>query len=124
MKRENSVKKWFEKGLEDLKVARYNFKGKNYNVAAFFIQQALEKCLKSVEIKKFERFSKTHDLTFLGKKVGLPKSLIKKCMKISRAYVVTRYPDVEEVYSKKEIEEFFKIAKEVIRWIKKELRKN
>jgi len=43
-------------------------------------------------------------------------------MPLTRAYVVTRYPDIEEVYTSKEVEDFIKTAEEVIKWVKKELK--
>ena len=43
-------------------------------------------------------------------------------MPLSRAYVVTRYPDVEETYTSKEVEDFIKTAEEVIKWAKKKLK--
>jgi HEPN domain-containing protein len=113
---------WLGKSLNDLEVATFNFKWKKFYVAAFFAQQAAEKALKAVYIKNFGKLIKTHDLFLIGKKVKLPSQLLKKCMPLTRAYVVTRYPDIEEVYTSKEVEDFIKTAEEVIKWAKKELR--
>jgi HEPN domain-containing protein len=113
---------WLRKSLSDLEVATFNFKWKKFYVAAFFSQQAAEKALKAVYIKKFGKLIKAHDLVLIGKKVGIPPNLLKKCMPLSRAYVVTRYPDVEEIYTSREVEDFIKTAEEVIKWAKKKLK--
>ena len=46
------AEKWWEKAKKDLVTAEYNLKGDMLDAAAFFAQQAVEKALKSLEIKK------------------------------------------------------------------------
>lgn len=90
-------KKWFKKAKEDLRTAKFNYRGKRYDVVAFFCQQAVEKALKALSIEKTGEFRKIHDLKLLGKQVGLPKKYIPLCEEISLAYVYSRYPDIPEI---------------------------
>lgn len=114
-------RKWMEKAEEDLKIARFNSEGNMLNAAGFYAQQAAEKALKAVYIRKHKKLWKTHDLSILASEVKAPQSLKKKCAELSRAYTITRYPDVEETYSKGDIKIFLETAKMVIEWSRKEL---
>ena len=46
---------WFVKALQDLDTAKYNIDGKKTDAGLFFLQQAAEKALKSLIIKKTMR---------------------------------------------------------------------
>ena len=46
------VNRWWKKAKRDLSSARYNFKGKKYDVSAFLCQQSAEKALKALSLKK------------------------------------------------------------------------
>ena len=118
------VKRWFEKAESDLRKAKDNFKLKNYDLSSFLSQQAVEKALKALQIKKEREFSKTHDLLFLAKKLQISPDLIEKCDKLNPVYIETRYPDANgkfETYSERESKEDIEIAEEVLLWIRKNL---
>jgi HEPN domain-containing protein len=89
--------KWLEKAKQDFDVAKYLFKGKKYEEASFFCQQAVEKALKSLSLKTREEIRKSHDLIVLGNDVKLPENLLEKCKDLSNVYIVSRYPDVGEM---------------------------
>jgi len=112
---------WLKKANEDFKTSQVTFKNRRYDAAAFFCQQAIEKAMKALEIENFSSFDKTHDMYFLGKKIGLPEDLLKICEEISEYYVQTRYPDTYAKFNKKEISEALNSAKKVMVWIKKTL---
>ena len=88
---------WWKQAKADLETAEFNADGKRFEAAAFFSQQAVEKGLKALYIKKFGELLKTHDLVLLGKKVGLPTELLELCKSITPAYIYTRHPDVESI---------------------------
>lgn len=114
--------RWFDKAKEDLETARFNFKGRRYDVAAFFCQQAVERALKALSINKKGEFRKIHDLKLLAKEVELPKKFIPFCEEISLAYVYSRYPDVAEVKEIKfESEKFIKNSELILKWIEEQL---
>jgi len=116
------VKKWINKAKEDFDTAKYNLDGGKTNAGVFFLQQAAEKSLKAFLIKRDNKFPKIHDLIKLGKLAGVDKELLKGCEKLSFVYTETRYPDTgNEDYSNEEIEEYIKIAEDILKWVEEKL---
>ncbi len=118
------TKKWMRVARDDLDSARSNFENKKYYVAAFLSQQAAEKALKALLLKKSGRMIKIHDLVILGRKVNLPQDLLNKCELLSRAYIETRYDFMDDKipsqkFRAKNSLEYFNIAKEVLLWVGK-----
>ncbi len=110
--------KWLAKAKQELRAAKYNFEGGEFEVAAFLCQQAAEKALKAIYIKKFSDLTKTHDLVFLAREAGAPEKLVEFCRELAPAFVYTRYPDVIEVGDMKQVaEEFISYAEEVVKWV-------
>ena len=95
------TKKWLERAEKDLETADYNFKGEKMDAAVFYSQQSTEKSLKALQIERFNRFDKIHDLIKLAEKVNANEHIKELCDKINPAYFVSRYPDIEEEYDKK-----------------------
>jgi HEPN domain-containing protein len=112
---------WFNFALRDLQSAKKNYEIEEYQVAAFLAQQAAEKVLKALLIKKTETFPKIHDLTRLAKLLNAPKDILELCASITPAYAATRYPDVSSEFSREEVEELIEYAGKVIKWVEKEL---
>ncbi|MEW6069629.1 MAG: HEPN domain-containing protein [Candidatus Thermoplasmatota archaeon] len=115
------IKNWWEEARDDLKTAEYNLKGGRLKAAAFYSQQAVEKGLKALYIKRFKKLWKIHDLAELGRKLKAPNEILDACVKISPAYIDTRYPGVATFYTKEKVEELLKLAKKVLKWIEKNL---
>lgn len=112
------VERWFKKAKRDLKQAKDNFKIKNYDLSAFLCQQAIEKGLKSILLKKENKIKKIHDLIELGKSANLPNNFLEYCKEITHAYIYSRYPDIEEPKDIKEISSnFIKHTQEILKWI-------
>ena len=119
---DEKIEEWLDRAREDLDDAEFNLKGDRYRLACFLCQQAAEKALKAVYIKKFKKLMKTHDLVILGREVNLPEKLIGYCKELSPAYMYSRYPDVIEVSNLDEIAEvFLSYAKEVLTWSEKQI---
>ena len=115
------IKKWLAKAKQDLDSAKYNFKGRKYDVSAFLCQQSAEKALKALLLKKSGRIRKIHDLVELGKSVDLPSDLLDKVKELTLAYIYTRYPDIKEVKNfGKIVKEFLKTSEEILKWAKKQ----
>ena len=121
VKMKEETKLWLNKSKDDLKKAKSNFKIKNYDVASFLCQQAVEKGLKAVLIERTNTFPKIHDLVRLGKLVSLSNNLLKDCEVLNPVYIETRYPIFNRKYSKKEATKDIKNAEGIIKWIKKNL---
>jgi len=122
-KMKEEVKRWWKKSMRDLGNSKFNLKNKRYEEACFFAQQAVEKGLKTLNIKTSGEFIKTHDLKFLAERVKAPEGIIDKCLKINPVYTESRYPDFIEIeaYTKEKSEEILSFTKEILKWVKKEL---
>ncbi|MBI2452487.1 HEPN domain-containing protein [Candidatus Pacearchaeota archaeon] len=119
MKEYNS---WLKQAEKDLDTAKYNIDGRKLEAGAFFLQQAVEKALKALYIKKFARLIKTHDLVLLARELKVPQNLEEFCKKLTPAYQYTRYPDItKEIDLENKINEFMEYSKEIIKWVKKNL---
>jgi len=116
------VKEWMNRAEHDLETATYNLKGDRIDAAAFFCQQAVEKALKAIYIKKFGKLIKTHDLSMLGEKVNLPDNLLELCDELIPFYIETRYPGVyENTCEIDEVEEMINKSEELIKWVKERI---
>ena len=116
--------KWHLQAEADLRAARNSLKSKDY-ASVFWSQQAVEKCLKGIIIKKEGELIKIHDLSVLGKKVQLPYEFMVKCEKLSKVYIESRYGILDEIpaqkFNKEDAEAFLLISEEVLEWCKKKI---
>ncbi len=121
---DEGTKSWLEKAQEDLKTARVLFENDRLEDCALYCQQSMEKSLKALYLKANGEIPKIHDVFALAKKLGLPKSLVGYCLKVTPVYFSSRYPDAPsygELYTKKDCEEFLSYTKEVLEWIEARL---
>ncbi|MEW5996674.1 MAG: HEPN domain-containing protein [Candidatus Micrarchaeota archaeon] len=112
------TKEWLERARRDFKAAKYNYEGDLYEVAAFLCQQSAEKALKAVYIEKFGELVKTHDLHFLGKKLGAPQEIMDSCKELSTYFVESRYPGGYARFGAQNIMEALRKAGMVLEWAK------
>ncbi len=68
------------------------------------------------------------ELIFLGKKVNIPDEYYNTLRRLSPDFVITRYPTAAhaipyELYDEKIAEERLKLSKEVVEWVREELKK-
>ena len=119
------VKRWWKQTQNDVKVAKVLVKSKKYGYSSFWCQQAAEKALKTLLLKKGLELIKTHDLVLLAKKLNASEEIVQMCKELTPIYVETRYPDTSEdgfrKYTKKETEEDLRIMGEIVKWVKKNL---
>ncbi len=120
------IDNWWSLALDDLDTAQKNVGIGKYHVAALFAQQAAEKALKALYIKRFNELRKTHDLVFLAGKLGIPNSYLTICKQLDPVYLQTRYPDIsgrlpQSMFNKADAEELVKISGEILQWVKKNL---
>ncbi len=104
-----AAEKWVDKADHDLATAKSNF------------QQAVEKALKALYIKRFRKLIRTHDLYFLGKELNLPDNLLSICDTISSYYAETRYPDSYAEFDEAKVSKAISDSEKVIEWVKKSL---
>ena len=118
----NEAKKWTEQAERDFDAAKYNIEGGKIEQGIFFLQQAVEKALKAVYIKKFKKLFRTHDLILLAKKINAPKNITEKCKELNPAYQYTRYPDIPQMDNLDEIKnDLIKYSEEILTWAKKNI---
>lgn len=90
---------WFDKGKQDLEASQVLIKAGNFSIAAFHIQQALEKCLKGFLLANGWKLQRTHDLEkLLDDAVGYEGKLNEQrllCQTATEYYIEERYPFVE-----------------------------
>ncbi|MEE9224125.1 MAG: HEPN domain-containing protein [Thermoplasmata archaeon] len=114
--------KWWNHSRSDLETAEYNLKGEMLNAAAFYAQQAAEKALKALQIERLGRFDRTHDLLYLARSVDAPAEILRHCELIAPFYTVTRYPNAEVPFDKREVSSVVKASGEVMEWVGKSLK--
>lgn len=122
------VENWVKQAEADLENAAKNIKIKAYYVTAFLSQQAAEKILKALFIKKYADLPpKTHTLYKLGQEVKAPKDILVLLRKLTPEFLVTRYPDAAagvpaEIYDETAASESLECADKVVKWAKRKLR--
>ena len=123
---DEEVSRWLDQAEHDLKSSRNNLMNGDYYVASLLCQQAVEKGLKALYLKKFKKVKKIHNLVILAKDLGLPTNLVDKCDKLNPIYIDTRYPDASgdvpyKRYNKEKSEHDVKLSEDILKWIKKNI---
>ena len=116
MERKEEVKILRERAKTFLENARFNFKNKKFDVAAFNIEQFCQLYLKAKLVELTGEFSKTHSLIellkqlpFVSKKVNtFIKKNVEYLTKLEDVYVTARY--LPRKFLKEEVENLFKFA--------------
>jgi len=121
------IKNWLMQAEEDLDSAEKNFEINKHYLVSFLCQQAVEKGLKALILAKSREKPIGHSLIYLGKLAGVPKKYFSELKKLSPQYFISRYPDISEdipyeLYDEESSKNFLKIAREVIEWIKGQLK--
>lgn len=113
------IKKWIKLAKEDFETAKANLKIKKYRFASYLCQQAAEKALKALLLKKTGKIIRIHDLVELGKKAGIEEKFLDSLDRLTHTYIESRYPDIPHgKYTLNETKEDVKTAKEIIKWVK------
>lgn len=120
------VKNWMRQGDADLKTAKDNIKTENFYASVLFAQQAAEKYLKAFYIATKRELIQTHNLVKLARTLQAPSSIMNASAELTPDYIGTRYPNAStgipaDHYTKKIAQKHLSFAKEVIRWVKKEM---
>ncbi len=92
----DSAKKWMEKAQEDISAAKVLLDNKRYLYAFFFCQQAIEKAVKSVIIRRTGEFPpKIHNLARLFEIADVVITEDQKTFlrELTQFYIESRYPE-------------------------------
>ena len=121
---------WLTQSDYDIKTAEAMFIAMRYVYVIFMCHLSLEKALKGLYQKKLGTVPpKVHNLLFLIEAVGLtlPDDLYEVVFSLNRASIPTRYPEdlkkMQKDYPKQKTGKLLVQSKEVLKWLKKELRK-
>ncbi len=95
---DNVVDRWVMQALHDLENAKKNMEIEVYDVCLILCQQAVEKMLKALYIKKTGNESppRIHSLRKLVEETNMSDKALKLVGKLDSYYLALRYPDVTD----------------------------
>jgi Uncharacterized conserved protein related to C-terminal domain of eukaryotic chaperone, SACSIN len=115
---------WYKQANFDIAAAINMSESTTYPYAVFFCQQAIEKALKGLYIKKFRKQpDKIHSLVAIAVKLDMliPNSISATIQLLNAASISIRYPpDLEElfkIYSQERVQDIINRTEEVLDWI-------
>ncbi len=122
------IKDWLKQGEADLNSGKNCIKAGDFYLAVFAFQQAVEKALKALCLLKLKEIPKGHSIIYFAQKLKVSKELLSGIRDLNPEYLITRYPDMAagipaELYDKEIAERHKKTAEEVLKWIKKQIKK-
>lgn len=112
---------WLDKAEEDVSAAQVLVDSDLLSPAMFHAQQSIEKALKSVLVEATGRIPRTHDLVLLAEETKAPSAVAEACRIVSPGYTLTRYPDTDFPVTEERAEEFVRLAREVLDWVRRRL---
>ncbi len=120
----NSIERWAEQGHYDLDTARAMFDAGRYLYVVFCCQQAAEKTLKAVIVKRTGDFPpRIHSLVPLAEvaRIDLTEERAQFFRELSNYYIRTRYPeeisDLAARISESQASVILKKTEETVKWL-------
>jgi len=127
----STTHEWMRQAEYDLGTAQAMFDKRRYFYAVFMCHLSLEKALKGLYLAKLRKTPpKVHDLVFLREALSLPIEDPKEdfLFMLSRLSVLTRYPEeIRELmkeFPRSKTSGILVQTKEILQWLKRELRKS
>ena len=125
----NDPQEWLNRAKSNLVRAKEDIRlsGVFLEDLCFDAQQAAEKAIKAVLIRRNIQFPYVHDLMALLALIEEGESLpepVKQAGRLTRFAVVTRYPGLEEPVTREEYERAVIIAEAVVQWAGKQVKKS
>ena len=120
------IKDWIVQADADFRKAMVLFDAGEFDGVAFYSHQSIEKILKAFYMRKNKRGKAGHSIIYVAKELKVSGELFEKIKKVAPEYLISRYPDIVGVapvdyYTKEMVEEYLEIAKEVLKWTKKQI---
>ena len=85
---------WWEQAKRDFRVAKRTHASRDYDVAVFYCEQAVQKALKAVILHRTAQPPpRIHNLVTLGKMVGVAEPMSEFLATLAPQYMRTGYPD-------------------------------
>lgn len=127
-KKFKSPEEWFKQADYDLETAIAMFNSGRYIYTVFMCHLSVEKALKGLYAKKFEKDPpKIHNLNYFCEKIDIEIDTEKRDFidNLNNLSVPTRYPEELERllrdYKKEETEDVLKKTKELLKWLKQRI---
>lgn len=127
MDKNKSSEEWFDQANYDIDTAKAMFKAGRYIYTIFMCHLSIEKALKGIYAKRFNKNSpKTHDLSYLCEEIKLkmPEKFLNFSDELNDLSVPTRYPDelkrLLKQYKKTDTGKALKTAEELLAWLRKQ----
>ncbi len=108
--------RWLDGAEMSLREARGIIKLGYNGTVSFKCNQAAEFALKALQIFKYKKFDKAHELAVLAAKLDAPASIVGACEELYPYYVTSRYPDVKVEVSGSKAEHLIELGEEVVKW--------
>jgi HEPN domain-containing protein len=116
---------WLRQAQYDMETADYLFEGERYFYAVFMCHLSIEKALKGLYVKRFNKTPpKTHSLIYLIEfiNIDIPGNHYEVIFTLNRISVPARYPDnlqtILKEFNKSKTIEVIEQSKEVLKWLK------
>jgi HEPN domain-containing protein len=113
-------REWLNRAMSNLALAKSKIPGTYLEDLCFEAQQAAEKAIKAVMIRRNIEFPYVHDLARLlsmleeaGEEIP---EIVRKAEELTRYALITRYPGIVRPVSEQEYAEAVAVAEEVVRW--------
>lgn len=131
MNRIKNSQEWIKQAIYDIETAQVMLESRRYIYCIFMCHLAIEKALKAIYVKKFNKNSpKVHSLVYLAQNINLKLSQENKefLERLDEISVPVRYPEELESllkdYSEEKTKTIFVKTKETLEWLRKELEKH
>ena len=116
---------WLRQAQYDMETADYLFEGERYFYAVFMCHLSIEKALKGLYVKRFNKTPpKTHNLIYLIEfiNIDIPGNHYDVIFTLNRISVPARYPNnlqtILKEFNKSKTIEVIEQSKEVLKWLK------
>lgn len=120
-----NYQEWLAQAEYDINTAELLFNGERYFYTVFMCHLAIEKALKGIYAKQFNKTpTKTHNLLYLIEIINLqiPSDYINFIFTLNRVSVPTRYPENLQTmlhdYNEQRAKEMLDNSKELLKWLK------
>jgi HEPN domain-containing protein len=118
-------REWLNQAFSDLRLASTEPEGVYLEDLCFHTQQAAEKAIKALLIRRGVQFPYVHDLSqllTLVERSGLPiPGNVRQAERLTRYAVIARYPGLEPGVNRSEYEEALMQSTAVLRWVEANL---
>lgn len=118
---------WLKQADYDMETADFMFSGGRFFYAVFMCHLAMEKALKGLYQKKFQKIpEKSHNLIFFLEKLDAapPEKTGKFIVRLNAASVATRYPEslavISSNYTKDIAKNIIEESREAMKWIRQQ----